>query len=64
MKIGETPKPTTKHKSVGTGLGLYITHNIITKSLNGTITVTNDEFEFEKEKYKGAKFVIELPLVH
>ena len=56
------PYFTTKQKSQGTGLGLYITHTIITKNLNGKVYATNDEYEFEGERYKGAKFTIILPL--
>lgn len=54
------PYFTTKGEK-GTGLGLYITHTIITKKLKGEIYVVNDEFEFERENYKGAKFIITLP---
>lgn len=46
----------------GTGLGLYITHTLITKNLKGEIYVKNEEVEFEGKKYKGASFVITLPL--
>ncbi len=48
------PYFTTKHKSKGTGLGLYICHKIVTESLGGKIYVKNGEF--------GAKFFIELLL--
>jgi len=45
---------TTKHKSQGTGLGLFISHKIVSDSLNGRIYVKNTQ--------NGAKFYIELPL--
>ena len=56
------PYFTTKSKDNGTGLGLYISKEIITKNLNGTIEVKNEEFQYEKENYKGANFIITLPL--
>ncbi|PLY10722.1 MAG: hypothetical protein C0626_03540 [Arcobacter sp.] len=48
------PYFTTKHKSQGTGIGLYMSHNIITNKLNGNLYVKNTE--------QGAKFFIEIPL--
>jgi len=48
------PYFTTKHKSKGTGLGLYICHKIVTESLGGKIYVQNGEY--------GAKFFIEMEL--
>ncbi len=56
------PYFTTKFKSQGTGIGLYMTKNIIDSSLNGKIEVENKEFSYENENYKGALFKIELPL--
>jgi len=56
------PYFTTKHKFVGTGLGLYIVYNIIKNSFLGTIKATNVTFEYEKIKYKGANFEIQIPL--
>ncbi len=55
------PYFTTKFKSQGTGIGLFMSKNIIDNSLNGNIKVENEEFEYEDKKYKGAKFVIEIP---
>jgi two-component system, NarL family, sensor histidine kinase EvgS len=40
------PYFTTKHKSQGTGLGLYMTHKIITSSMNGEIKITNVSHKF------------------
>ncbi len=55
------PYFTTKFESEGTGLGLYITHCIITKNLKGSIEVHNEIIEHEGNTYKGAQFVIRLP---
>ena len=56
------PYFTTKHKSRGTGLGMYMTHQIITNHLNGTISVSNKEYEYEGIKLKGAEFLITLAI--
>ena len=56
------PYFTTKHQSQGTGLGLYMTHQIITDTLKGTITASNEVFTYENKKYHGAIFTIILPL--
>jgi PAS domain S-box-containing protein len=49
------PYFTTKHSSLGTGIGLFISNLIIQKSLNGTIEAINIE--------KGAKFTITIPII-
>ncbi len=46
------PYFTTKHKSIGTGLGLYISKMIIEKSMNGKLRVQNSQ--------EGATFTIEM----
>jgi len=56
------PYFTTKEERDGTGIGLYMTKKIIEKSFNGTITASNESYEYEKENYKGAKFTITLPI--
>jgi signal transduction histidine kinase len=56
------PYFTTKDQTLGTGLGLYITHTIITQNLHGEISVENEIFTYEEETYKGAKFTIKLPI--
>jgi len=56
------PYFTTKHKSQGTGIGLYMSSEIIKKHMNGEILVKNTEYEYENSCFKGAKFSIILPL--
>jgi len=56
------PYFTTKHKSQGTGIGLYMSEVIITKHLHGTISVKNCEFIHEERRYDGAQFKITIPL--
>ncbi|WP_323669168.1 sensor histidine kinase [Aliarcobacter butzleri] len=56
------PYFTTKYKSQGTGIGLYMTEEIITKHLNGTICVENVEFTYEEKEYFGAEFTIKIDL--
>lgn len=56
------PYFTTKHKSQGTGIGLYMSEEIISKHLKGSISVSNETFKYEGKSYKGANFTIKLPL--
>ena len=60
--IGRIFEPyfTTKHQSQGTGIGLYMSEEIVEKHLNGRLGVTNDTYIFEKEEYTGAKFILEI----
>ncbi len=52
------PYFTTKHKSIGTGIGLSMTHQIITKHHNATIFASNETYEYENKTYTGACFTI------
>lgn len=52
------PYFTTKHKSQGTGIGLYMSHQIISKHMNGQIEASNSKFTYENNEYEGALFTI------
>jgi signal transduction histidine kinase len=54
------PYFTTKHKSQGTGIGLYMSYNIINKHLEGSIEIDNRNFDYNFKKFKGALFTIKL----
>jgi signal transduction histidine kinase len=56
------PYFTTKHQSKGTGIGLYMTEEIIVKHMNGTFDIQNIEIEYENKIYKGLGVTIELNL--
>lgn len=45
---------TTKDKVDGTGIGLFMSKEIIEKNIKGTIVAYNQEFDYDNEKYKGA----------
>jgi signal transduction histidine kinase len=55
------PYFTTKDESIGTGIGLNMSREIITEHLNGDIFVQNVEFIYDDETMKGAEFIITLP---
>ena len=54
------PYFTTKHQSQGTGLGLFMSRQIIVESMHGTIDVANESFDYEGINYKGAHFRLTL----
>jgi dimeric dUTPase (all-alpha-NTP-PPase superfamily) len=56
------PYFTTKHKSNGTGIGLYMSKLLVEKHLKGTLKVKNKEFLYMDKIHKGALFEIILPI--
>jgi PAS domain S-box-containing protein len=54
------PYFTTKHKSQGTGLGLHMTYNLITKGMDGNIEVKNISYTYNEENYNGAQMSIQI----
>lgn len=56
------PYYTTKHQSNGTGVSLYMSYQIISKSFKGNILVENSEIKYLDNTYIGANFRIIIPL--
>ena len=57
------PYFTTKHQSQGTGIGLYMSYEIIIKHMNGSIEVLNEKIQYKQNEYIGANFKITIPKV-
>ncbi len=51
---------TTKEDFGGTGIGLYMTKQIIEEHMHGILEVSNEYFTYEEVSYKGAVFSIKL----
>lgn len=58
------PYFTTKHKSIGTGIGLYMVRQIVEKQMGGSIEVRNGVWwcEPKAQEFYGAIFMIRFPL--
>ncbi|MEA2051103.1 MAG: ATP-binding protein [Campylobacterota bacterium] len=54
------PYFTTKHQSQGTGIGLYMSRDIVEKTMNGSISVRNMSTIIDDKNYDGACFIIKL----
>ena len=55
------PYFTTKHKSLGAGLGLYMSHNII-NNMRGNLMAENIQYTYNEQEHLGAQFTINLPI--
>ena len=56
------PYFTTKHQYQGTGIGLYMTRQIVTNHHKGTIRAKNFNFSYGEKKHRGAQFNLCFPL--
>jgi signal transduction histidine kinase len=64
--IGKVFEPyfTTKHQALGTGIGLFMSIEIIQKHMHGNLSVENKMTKFtEHQELYGACFTIKIPLV-
>jgi len=56
------PYYTTKYKSAGTGIGLYMSKQIIEKHIKGQISCKNIEIIINNQKYDGTSFLVKIPI--
>lgn len=56
------PYFTTKEESNGTGIGLYMSKEMVEKHMDGKLKVKNETYTYENSEYKGACFKVYLPL--
>jgi len=53
---------TTKEGKKGSGIGLYMSRRLVTESMNGTIKVSNVDYEYQGNSFSGALFKISIPI--
>ncbi len=53
---------TTKKEEEGTGIGLYMSNQIV-ENMDGKIEVSNSDYEYEGQNYTGALFKIFIPKI-
>jgi signal transduction histidine kinase len=53
---------TTKKDTDGTGIGLYMSKEMITNHMDGTIEVKNETYYYANVQYTGACFTITIPI--
>ena len=58
------PYFTTKHQAQGTGIGLYMTQEILVNHMNGSIQCNNATFVLNEKEYFGARFQLSIPVTH
>ena len=56
------PYFTTKHKSQGTGIGLYMVNEIMQKQIKGFVDVRNVRYTYLGKHFIGAEFKLFIPL--
>ncbi len=56
------PYFTTKHKSQGTGIGLFMSEELVVKHMKGRICAKNVSYDYDGMQYHGALFTIKLPV--
>ncbi|MFA7084078.1 MAG: ATP-binding protein [Arcobacteraceae bacterium] len=56
-KVSE-PYFTTKHKSQGTGIGLYMCEEILKKHMDGSLKIRNIRYEYDNVQHTGAIIII------
>jgi len=56
------PYFTTKHQSQGTGIGLYMSQEIVKNHLAGDLVVENTNYTYKNIEYTGAKFIIKITI--
>jgi len=54
------PYFTTKHKSQGTGIGLFMSKRIVEQKFNGVLENRNRNFQIENKSYFGATFFVKI----